>query len=286
MSNRERWIIYPLLFLSLGIAMRDKFAPTVKFNGTVECVELIVSRIRPKAATLGGPKVLGIDGNVECRQFICEDLDVRGKATANLMQANRADVLRLRVVEKGSENSRPTVELVTTHVRVPSEPGEEASESTKIVPIGLVMVYGAGKTPIVSLGSLNSGSAGLVQTMTSDGRELVTLGQTTRGGLVSTYDLEKDLQLTMLHDEVFAGIYAISGGKFIRPLSLAERGLLPDRPQPDAAEEEADDSEASDGEAGSGDVPAEAEAEEATTPAASDETDAETDSEPEGEEAN
>jgi len=27
MSNRERWIVYPLLFLTLGIVMRDKLVP-------------------------------------------------------------------------------------------------------------------------------------------------------------------------------------------------------------------------------------------------------------------
>jgi hypothetical protein len=27
MSTRERWIVYPLLFLTLGIAIRDKFLP-------------------------------------------------------------------------------------------------------------------------------------------------------------------------------------------------------------------------------------------------------------------
>jgi hypothetical protein len=28
MSDRERWIVYPLLFLSLGVALHDKFLPS------------------------------------------------------------------------------------------------------------------------------------------------------------------------------------------------------------------------------------------------------------------
>jgi hypothetical protein len=28
MSDRERWVVYPLLFLSLGVALHDKFLPS------------------------------------------------------------------------------------------------------------------------------------------------------------------------------------------------------------------------------------------------------------------
>jgi hypothetical protein len=31
MTSRERWIVYPLLFLTLGIAMRDKVIPPQHF---------------------------------------------------------------------------------------------------------------------------------------------------------------------------------------------------------------------------------------------------------------
>ncbi|HEX4412508.1 MAG TPA: hypothetical protein VH107_02695 [Lacipirellulaceae bacterium] len=41
MSDRERWIIYPLLFLALGAALRDKFVePTVRKS--IVCQELTV----------------------------------------------------------------------------------------------------------------------------------------------------------------------------------------------------------------------------------------------------
>jgi hypothetical protein len=32
MSTRERWIVYPLLFLTLGMVMRDKFVPAAHFQ--------------------------------------------------------------------------------------------------------------------------------------------------------------------------------------------------------------------------------------------------------------
>ena len=41
MTERERWIVYPLLFLALGAALRDKLSEHTKTK-TIECQELMV----------------------------------------------------------------------------------------------------------------------------------------------------------------------------------------------------------------------------------------------------
>jgi hypothetical protein len=41
MNERERWIVYPLLFLALGAALRDKLGEQTKTK-RIECQELIV----------------------------------------------------------------------------------------------------------------------------------------------------------------------------------------------------------------------------------------------------
>jgi len=41
MTERERWIVYPLLFLALGAALRDKLSEHTKTK-RIECQELIV----------------------------------------------------------------------------------------------------------------------------------------------------------------------------------------------------------------------------------------------------
>jgi hypothetical protein len=41
MSERERWIVYPLLFLALGASLRDKFSPLTS-SKIIECQELRV----------------------------------------------------------------------------------------------------------------------------------------------------------------------------------------------------------------------------------------------------
>ncbi len=39
MSNRERWVVYPLLFLSLGVALRDKVKTEINIE-QIACVAI------------------------------------------------------------------------------------------------------------------------------------------------------------------------------------------------------------------------------------------------------
>jgi len=47
MSERERWIVYPLLFFALGAALRDKFTQQIRTDrlhaGQITCEELLVT---------------------------------------------------------------------------------------------------------------------------------------------------------------------------------------------------------------------------------------------------
>jgi hypothetical protein len=70
MNERERWIVYPLLFFALGAALRDKFTHQVRtdelFAGKVWCEELnvidsekpdrIVAKLRSNPPDRGNPK--------------------------------------------------------------------------------------------------------------------------------------------------------------------------------------------------------------------------------------
>ena len=42
MTHRERWTVYPLLFLSLGVALRDKFVPTFEAD-LIRCRGVVVT---------------------------------------------------------------------------------------------------------------------------------------------------------------------------------------------------------------------------------------------------
>ncbi len=45
MTSRERWIIYPLLFLALGAALRDKMVPGNVEAFSVDCSQLTCHRL-------------------------------------------------------------------------------------------------------------------------------------------------------------------------------------------------------------------------------------------------
>lgn len=55
MSTRERWIVYPLIFLTLGIALRDKLLYRVKTNDIlaqrVACTELVADNVLIRKGT-------------------------------------------------------------------------------------------------------------------------------------------------------------------------------------------------------------------------------------------
>lgn len=58
MSPRERWIVYPLLFLTLGIALRDKVIPPKEVSARrIHCGELQSAKV-----TCGGVLIVGQDG--------------------------------------------------------------------------------------------------------------------------------------------------------------------------------------------------------------------------------
>jgi hypothetical protein len=88
MSTRERWIVYPLLFLTLGIAMRDKILPAARIQvgeitaGQIRCNELQVAKetaseqihcnqlqvgqvVCNRLQSVGGIDAVG----VQCREF-------------------------------------------------------------------------------------------------------------------------------------------------------------------------------------------------------------------------
>ena len=56
MSTRERWIIYPLLFLTLGIAMRDKVTGHIGSPwGQVQVAEVKARSVRCNELVVSGP---------------------------------------------------------------------------------------------------------------------------------------------------------------------------------------------------------------------------------------
>lgn len=114
MTDRERWIVYPLLFLALGAALRDKLAKQTRAKQIVcEQLYLVDSEGRPVAAMTGSELRFNLDGGrgngfIEANTIDGESLFERGQPVgtaiaARLYQQFLNVVSQLRVVP-----TRPT----------------------------------------------------------------------------------------------------------------------------------------------------------------------------------
>jgi hypothetical protein len=76
MTERERWIVYPLLFLALGVALRDKFVGTT--TRSIHCQELVVE---DEASGNEQPRVIAKIGRFDASGKV-EGLSVNGVINA------------------------------------------------------------------------------------------------------------------------------------------------------------------------------------------------------------
>ncbi|MCD4728864.1 MAG: hypothetical protein K8R46_14490 [Pirellulales bacterium] len=84
MSTRERWIVYPLLFLTLGVALRDKILPPTRFGG----METVLKA-----------------GEIDVRRIRCGEIQA-GRAIFNQLEAGRSQCRELIVV---GPDGRPVI---------------------------------------------------------------------------------------------------------------------------------------------------------------------------------
>jgi hypothetical protein len=158
MSDRERWIVYPLLFLTLGIALRNQFLPTRRFGA----MDL-------KAGELTAQKILCNDLVImqkgECNQLQCDRFQFNealgkhirtvGLSECVQLKAGEADFLAMRIVD---EKGKPVVLAVT----------DQNSQS------GAIQTMNSLGMPQVKISGTDSG--GMVTTVGSGGNVLVAMG--------------------------------------------------------------------------------------------------------------
>ena len=138
MTTRERWVVYPLLFLSLGLALRDKIIPP---NMQAESIEAETIR--------------------------CDQL-VAGRAESSLLTiAGESGEARIRLLAGANRTGR--LEVFGQHGEVLFLAGADGSGQA-----GVAEVFASGK-PQVQLRSSDTG--GLVVAMDADPKTMVILGR-------------------------------------------------------------------------------------------------------------
>jgi hypothetical protein len=146
MSTRERWIVYPLLFLTLGIAMRNQFLPT-KMLGAVDFRA----------------------GELNAQTIRCNNLEVAQDALVHNNLAVQQDLH----FQRASGNA-----LRTDYAESGISRSREA-EAKKIV------VSDDRDKPVILLVADPNAKAGLIQTMTAGGALQIQIRTNETGGIVT-----------------------------------------------------------------------------------------------------
>jgi hypothetical protein len=113
MSTRERWIIYPILFMTLGIALRDKVTYHVGNPATlVEASTITSPRIRCAELQVGKLVCERLQANQsECGQSQCRALMVSGPNNKPVVVAGSDTNTRAGIVETFTAEGLPQVRL-------------------------------------------------------------------------------------------------------------------------------------------------------------------------------
>jgi hypothetical protein len=145
MSTRERWIVYPLLFMTLGIVIRDKVLP----RGHLQANEVTAGRIHcnwlqvDQVATTAGMSV---------RSLQCGDQVVTGKIRCGELRTDQVIAVNGLVVRG--------------------------------IQCGELVVVGPNGRPTVLAGTDSKTKGGLITTLSPAGTPLVLLQPTDSGGVV------------------------------------------------------------------------------------------------------
>jgi hypothetical protein len=168
MSTRERWIVYPLLFLTLGIALRNQFLPTRRFGA----MDL-------KAGEITAQKIICNDLAIlrkgECNQLQCDQFQFNEGLGKHLRVAGLAECLQLKAAQAEFR--------------------------------AMVVADADGKPVVLALADKNAQS-GVIQTMTSSGLPLVQIRSTDAGGLVTTFGHSGKAIVAMGHEGQNFGVFA------------------------------------------------------------------------------
>lgn len=222
MSNRERWTVYPLLFLTLGIALRDKITGSIMLR-SVRCEELVVAGQDGKLHLRLGPGGRGTSdvmviygqqnnpsvslGTVDGSSGILTLHDARGKVQVVAKSTGNAGA-----IETLNSSGQPQILLgsnnaggvVTTarHGKTAISLGAQEDQDA----VGLTVCADDGM-PRVQVHSVND--RGTVQTLNAEGVQVV-LKSSDRGGIVSAIDNDQNLAITLGHEAQGSGVFAVN----------------------------------------------------------------------------
>jgi hypothetical protein len=159
MSTRERWIVYPLLFLALGTAIKPKLVPAER----VSCrkLEVVDEEMRPRIRLTAA--TASVDGEFRIT-------NQHGKPVVVL----RADAAtQAGLIQTLSSNGQVQTAMMS------SAGGGE----------GEIKIINLRGNPVVMLKADAATRAGLIETLSDDGKPQTAMMSSATGGEVAAFDL-------------------------------------------------------------------------------------------------
>ena len=114
MSTRERWIVYPLLFMTLGIALRDKIKPPTHLGNRgvqLQAGEIVAGRIRCGQLQV---QETAVCNRLESTRSECHTLLIYGPTDQPVVVAGADTRTHAGLIETFAANGLPQVRLLST----------------------------------------------------------------------------------------------------------------------------------------------------------------------------
>jgi hypothetical protein len=252
MTNKERWTVYPLLFLTLGIALRDKFTGSLELP-SITCEELVL------AARGGQPRLKCSLGNRSAR---IEILGAGGKSAVTLGtnddgKSGRITVFSAKgepqVVARSIDNQGAVETLAAGKPQVLLGSNKQGGIVTTLRDGKLAVILGAmdeGEANSVAVNARDgkprvilqaTGKEGIVETRSATDAQ-VLLHASSKGGLVSTFGNQSRLTVSVGHEALATGVFAHDAKTgqtwsvpLITPLPAIRKPPAPKTPEPNKA---------------------------------------------------
>jgi hypothetical protein len=178
MSTRERWIVYPLLFLALGTAIKPKVVPAERvICRNLEVVDdALEPRIRLSAAGSN-------DGEIRI-----------------LNRAGKAVVL----LESDAAAGAGSIKTLGSNGQVQTTMAASASGGD-----GEIRINNRGGRPVVVLKADAATRSGLIETLNDDGRVQTAMMSSATGGEIAAFDAGLRNSVTLGHRDGRFGLLQI-----------------------------------------------------------------------------
>lgn len=234
MSERERWIVYPLLFLGLGTSLKDKLvAPSVVKAERIECNQ-IQCRQQLSTNQLDAAQVT-VAKSLAAGQVVVIDQKKQPRILLRTIPARQGDTVL-------KEKTRGQISLFDETNRVMCALGQRII-CTQLISAGPIEILGSRLRVYDRVGNLKAqirssevgklrendandqqpaATTGRLELYGSDLASIVTMGALEEGGFVAVTHGQHRQHVMLNHNRLGSGLFAVDADGHAQPLDVVK----------------------------------------------------------------